>query len=79
MGKCLFPYIRESRPCLYYRMWGTQETGVQIPIGEKGVGCPSKLEFVLNWFHMCYFIVVMSSLLFYKVENCKNMEKSWNE
>ena len=27
----------------------------------------------------CYFIVVMSSLLFYNVENSKNKEKSWNE
>ena len=24
-----------------------------------------------TWFHMCYFIVLMSSLLFYNVENSK--------
>jgi hypothetical protein len=26
---------------------------------------------VTSWFHMCYFIVLMSSLLFYNVENSK--------
>ena len=30
-------------------------------------------------FHMCYFIVLMSSLLFYNVENSKHEEKPWNE
>ena len=30
---------------------------------------------VTTWFHMCYFIVLMSSLLFYNVENSKNKEK----
>ena len=48
MGKCLIPYIRESRLCLYYRMRGKWETGVQIPVGEEGVSCPCKYEFVLN-------------------------------
>ena len=31
-----------------------------------------------TWFHMCYFIVLMSSLLNYDVENSKNKEKPWN-
>ena len=30
-------------------------------------------------FHMCYFIVLMSSLLFYNVENNTNKEKPLNE
>ena len=30
---------------------------------------------VTTWFHKCYFIVLMSSLLFYSVENSKNKEK----
>jgi hypothetical protein len=30
-------------------------------------------------FHMCYFIVLMSSLLFYNVEHSKNKEKPLNE
>ena len=30
-------------------------------------------------FHICYFIVLMSSLLFYNVENSKNKEKPLNE
>jgi hypothetical protein len=34
---------------------------------------------VTTWFHMCYFIVLMSSLLFYNVENLKNKEKAFNE
>ena len=34
---------------------------------------------VTTWFHMCYFIVFMSSLLFYNVENSTNKEESWNE
>ena len=33
---------------------------------------------VTTWFHMCYFIVFMSSLLFYNVENSKNKEKPLN-
>ena len=37
------------------------------------------LFFVTTWFHMCYFIVLMSSLLFYNVENSKNKEKPLNE
>ena len=32
-----------------------------------------------TWFPMCYFIVKMSSLLFYNVENSKNEEKPLNE
>ena len=32
---------------------------------------------VTTWFHVCYFIVSMSSLLFYNVENSTNKEKSW--
>ena len=35
------------------------------------------LSLVTTWFHMCYFIVFMSSLLFYNVEDRK--EKSLNE
>jgi hypothetical protein len=27
---------------------------------------------VTTWFHMCYFIVLMSSLFFYNVENSQN-------
>ena len=34
---------------------------------------------VTTCFHMCYFIVSMSSVLFYNVENSKNKEKHWNE
>jgi hypothetical protein len=34
---------------------------------------------VTTWFHMCYFIVLMSSLLFYNVENGKNKEQPFNE
>ena len=34
---------------------------------------------VTTWFHMCYFIVLMSSLLFYNVENNTNKEQPWNE
>ena len=34
---------------------------------------------VTTWFHMCYFIILMSSLLFYKVEKSKNKEKPLNE
>jgi hypothetical protein len=30
---------------------------------------------VTIWFHTCYFIVLMSSLLFYNVENSTNKEK----
>ena len=33
------------------------------------------LVLVTTWFHMCYFIVLMSSLFFYNVENSKNKEK----
>ena len=29
---------------------------------------------VTTWFHICYFIMLMSSLLFYLVENSKNKE-----
>ena len=32
-----------------------------------------------TWFHMCYLIVSMSSLLFYNVEHSKNKEKPLNE
>jgi hypothetical protein len=31
---------------------------------------------VPTWFHMCYFLVLMSSLFFYNVENSKNKEKT---
>jgi hypothetical protein len=34
---------------------------------------------VITGFPMCYFIVFMSSLLLYNVENSKNKEKSLNE
>ena len=34
---------------------------------------------VTTYFHMCYYIVLMSSLLFYNVENSKNKEKPLNE
>ena len=34
---------------------------------------------VTTWFHMCYFIVLMSSLLFYNLENSTNKEKPLNE
>ena len=34
---------------------------------------------VTTGFHMCYFIVLMSSLLFYNLENIKNKEKPLNE
>ena len=34
---------------------------------------------VTTWFHMCYFIVLISSLLFYNVENSTNKEKPLNE
>jgi hypothetical protein len=34
---------------------------------------------VTTWFHMCYFIVLMSSLLFYNVKNSKDKENPWNE
>jgi hypothetical protein len=34
---------------------------------------------VTTWFHMFYFIVLMSSLLFYNVSNIKNKEKPLNE
>ena len=34
---------------------------------------------VATWFPMCYFIVVMSSLLFYNIENSKNKEKPLKE
>jgi hypothetical protein len=34
---------------------------------------------VTTWFHMCYFIVLMSSLVFYNLENSKNKEKHMNE
>ena len=36
---------------------------------------------LFTWFHMCYFIVLMSPLLFYNVENSffKNEEKAWSE
>ena len=37
------------------------------------------LLLVTTLFHMCYFIVLMSSLLFYNVENSKNKEKHLNE
>ena len=33
---------------------------------------------VTTWFHMCYFIVLMSSLFSYNVENSKNKEKPLN-
>ena len=31
---------------------------------------------VTTWFHICYFIVLMSSLLFYNVENSKTFRKT---
>ena len=34
---------------------------------------------VTTWFHMCYFIVLMSSPLFCNVENSKNKERPLNE
>jgi hypothetical protein len=34
---------------------------------------------VITWFHMRYFIVLMSSLLFYNVEYIQNKEKPLNE
>ena len=34
---------------------------------------------VTTWFHMCYFIVLMSSLLFYNVEKSTNKDKPWND
>ena len=34
---------------------------------------------VTTLFHMCYVIVLMSSLLFFNVENSKNNEKPLNE
>jgi heme/copper-type cytochrome/quinol oxidase subunit 2 len=34
---------------------------------------------VITWFHVCYFIVLIYSLLFYNVENSKNKEKPLNE
>ena len=34
---------------------------------------------VTTWFHMCYLIVLMSSLLFYNIENSQNKEKPLNE
>ena len=37
------------------------------------------LFLVTTWFYMCYFVVLMSSLLFYNVENSKNIEKPLNE
>ena len=38
-----------------------------------------KIYFLVSaWFHMCDFIVLMSSLLFYNVENSKDKEKPWN-
>ena len=37
------------------------------------------LVFVTTWFHMCYFIVLIPSLLFYNLENSKNKEKPLNE
>jgi hypothetical protein len=33
---------------------------------------------VTTWFHMCYFIVLMSSLIFYNVENSTNKENPLN-
>ena len=33
---------------------------------------------VTTWFHLCYFIVLMSSLLFYNVEYSKNNENPLN-
>jgi hypothetical protein len=33
--------------------------------------------FVTTWFHMCHFIVVMFSLLFYNVENSKDKKTPW--
>ena len=32
---------------------------------------------VTTWFHMCYFIVLMSSLLFYNLENSKIKNNTW--
>ena len=34
---------------------------------------------VTTWFHRCYFIILMPSLLFYNVENSTNKEKPLNE
>jgi hypothetical protein len=34
---------------------------------------------VTTRFHVCYFIVLMSSLLLYNVENSQNKEKPLNE
>ena len=41
----------------------------------------NQLYEIVTWnaFNMCYFIVLMSSLLFYNVENSKNKEKPLNE
>jgi hypothetical protein len=35
--------------------------------------------YMIPTFLMCYFIVLMSSPLFYNVEHSKNKEKPWNE
>ena len=38
-----------------------------------------KTFLVTTWFHMCYFIVLRSSLVFYNVENSRNKEKHLND
>jgi hypothetical protein len=46
---------------------------------QKGGYLKNHTFLVITWFHVCYFIVLMSLLLFYNVENSKNKEKPLNE
>ena len=59
----------------------TQSGGVlgHCPVDKQMTVPLSKIYFnlfntllITRWFHVCYFVVLMSSLLFYNVENCKN-------
>ena len=55
----------------------SQQTFSTSPPSISHVIIDYALYILLN--HMCYLIVLMSSLLFYNVENSKNEEKPLNE
>jgi hypothetical protein len=61
---------REKQPASAQHMW------------EHLLRRNSNIKSIFFWLlhdSMCYFIVLMSSLLFYIVENSKDKEKPWNE
>ena len=69
---CLLGY------CAVYNTYCSKHGKVPNSL-HKGEQAMSVLQNVGHAGDRCYFVVVMSSLLFYSVENSKNIEKSWND